>query len=133
MNVPGFNAKASVYNTGNNYHFTWTGGGGTRLQAGPARFTPQLLPLPNGNGGPFCHPIFGQCSIPDPGCPSKFSRFILRADCTSDMVCCTPPCPTICTPCTGGSCGAYPTCGPVAGSGTQTCTDCHGAKTNRSC
>jgi|SRR5271166_3640148 hypothetical protein len=126
MSIPGYSAEASISRSTINYHITWAGDGGPDFHVNPAQ-----LPLPNGGGG--CKPHFGPCSIPDPTCPSGFSRFVLTADCESDTFCCTKPCPVTCGACTGGSCNPYPNCGPISGSGTQSCTDCHGNKSTRSC
>jgi len=125
--TPGFTASASLYKTALHYYAA-PGGGAFGTDVGPAQLR---LPLPNGGGG--CKPHFGLCNIPDPTCSTGFSRLVCGVDCECDTVCCTKPCPVTCGPCTGGSCNPYPNCGPVPGSGTQQCTDCHGNKTTRAC
>jgi hypothetical protein len=128
MSLPGYSAEVSMYSSTHHYRSSWAFG---RTAAGPARAHAAALPLPN--GGPVCKPHIGPCNIPDPDCPKGMSRFILGSDCEGDTFCCTPPCPTTCGPCTGGSCGPYPTCGPIAGSGTKSCTDCHGIHSTQHC
>lgn len=65
----------------------------------------------------------------------------LRAQCLADARACRKACRTqccttcnvTCGPCTGGICNAYPNCGPVPGSGTQSCVDCNGNPSTQSC
>jgi hypothetical protein len=128
MTFPGFTADSSIYRTSSSYY------GARGKSSGMHVDSLQLaipLPLPNGGGG--CKPHLGPCNIPDSTCPSGFSRLICGVDCECDTFCCTKPCPVTCGPCTGGSCNAYPNCGPVPGSGTQNCTDCHGNPSTRPC
>jgi len=139
MSTPGFTAVSGIYISINSYQSVRASAAISALHVGFAPLRPQVLPnggtLPNGNGGFPCHPINSSCTFSDPSCPSKFAKFV-GSTCDPpgiNKVCCTPPCPTTCGTCTGGSCGPYPGCGPVAGSGTQTCIDCHGNKTMRSC
>src|SRR5262245_611721 len=126
--LPGFSAGSSLYKTTARYYAAaGTEGLGVSVDfAQPAA----PLPVPNGNG---CKPHLGPCRIPDPTCPTRFSRLVCGVDCECDTFCCTPPCPVTCGSCTGGSCNPYPNCGPVPGSGTQTCVDCHGVQSTRSC
>jgi hypothetical protein len=129
MTSPGFTGDSSLYRTSSLYY---AGAGSQNFGfMNPAQLIPSLPPLPNGNGG--CKPHFGPCTIPDSTCTTGFSRVVCGVDCECDTVCCTKPCLTTCGTCTGGSCNPYPNCGPVANSGTQTCTDCHGIKTTRNC
>jgi len=129
MSFPGFTAGSSLYTTTRAY-YTAAGRKGLRTNVDLAQLSlPQ--PLPNGNGG--CKPHIGPCTVPDPSCPTGFSRLICDVDCNCDTSCCTKPCPVTCGPCTGGSCNPYPNCGPVPNSGTQTCTDCHGNQSKRIC
>jgi len=121
MNLPNFNAEASLYLSSAPYRSM---AAGVAWSQGASGLTPQMGECPIFHSG---------CTVPDRACASGFSEFIQRADCSTDFFCCTPSCETRCTPCEGGSCGTYPNCGAVAGSGTQTCTDCHGKKTTRSC
>jgi hypothetical protein len=131
MNLPSYNAEASLYRSTVNYQSVCVGGKGPGFGQEASWLVPQLPPLPNGGGG--CKPHFGPCTVPDSTCPTGFSRVICGTDCECDTFCCTKPCPVTCGPCTGGQCNAYPNCGPVPGSGTQNCTDCHGNPSTRSC
>ena len=135
MNTPTFTAEASIYRTSGYYSAAgmWAQGFGTHVD-------PSQLALPNtlpNGGGCACKPRIGPC-VKDSSCssaqdPVGHSRATVDCDCNYDTICCIPPCLVTCGPCTGGSCNPYPNCGPIAGSGTQTCTDCHGNKSTRSC
>jgi hypothetical protein len=127
MTLPGFTAGASLYTTTRAYY---AAAGRTSLSTN-VDLAQLALPLPNGNGG--CKPHFGPCTVPDTSCPTGFSRVICGVDCSCDTFCCTKPCPVTCGACSGGLCNPYPNCGPVPGSGTQHCTDCHGNPSTRQC
>lgn len=134
MNIPGYSADVSIYRSTMN----------SDCQMEPVQFSP-LRPLPNGSGGyepagpppQGCWPKVGPC-VKDPSGTCKdtgYSRHHVYEDCSEKYTCCpAPPCDvTWNSSCTGGQCNAYPNCGPVPGSGTQTGTDCHGNKTTRPC
>jgi hypothetical protein len=137
MKMPVFNAQASIYMTTVHYRLAWTGRRGFVNHVESAQLLPRPLPLPDGlpnGGGCDCKPHIGPCKVDPTNCPETgHSRTVLGCDCSIDVICCTPPCLTTCGPCTGGSCNPYPNCGPVPGSGTQTCTDCHGNVSTRAC
>jgi len=126
MNLPGFSAETSLRRMVLAYNVAW-----------------QFDELGNVVRPQTCdQACLDACNLtcPDPGdCPDDPPD--LRAQCLKDVrVCrnqCRTQCCTICNvtcgPCTGGSCNAYPSCGPVPGSGTQTCTDCNGNISTQSC
>jgi len=129
MTLPGFTAGSSLYMTTRAY-YTAAGRKGLSTNVDLAQFA-LPLPLPNGNGG--CKPHLGALHRARSELPDGFSRVICGVHCSCDTFCCTKPCPVTCGACTGGSCNPYPTCGPVPGSGTQHCTDCHGNPSTRKC
>jgi len=127
MNLPGFSAEASLQWMALAYNTAW------RFDD-LGNVVPQQLQCDQS--------CLDACSLtcPDPGdCPD--APPYLRAQCLKDVrVCrndcrtqCCTTCNVTCGPCTGGACNAYPNCGPVPGSGTQTCTDCNGNTSTQSC
>lgn len=127
MNLPGFSAEASLQGR----PFAYCAAG--RFD-GLGRVVPQQSTCDQ--------TCLDTCNLtcPDPGdCPDAPPD--LRAQCLKDVrICrndcrtqCCATCNVTCGPCTGGSCNAYPSCGPVPGSGTQTCTDCNGNSSTRPC
>ena len=130
MNIPAFSAEVSIYKTSGYYSAPGRWAPGFESYLGPSQFA--LPPLPNGGG---CKPHIGPC-LPDPSCisaqdPVGHSRTVLGSDCSVDTICCPVICRVTCGPCTGGSCGSYPTC--MRSPGTQTCTDCNQNTSTRSC
>lgn len=106
MNIPGFAADASLYQTSGHYVLTT---GMARLAPMRVGLAPSMMPLPDGppNGG-FCHPGCGKC-VSDVDSPTGCSRTCINAQC-DDFT-------RSCTGCTG-----ITTCGPCTGSKTC-CTD----------
>jgi hypothetical protein len=131
MSLPGFGAEAALSRTLLVYNLAW------KLDRWGSGVIPQQ---------PQCdQTCIDACEIscPDAGdCPdSPPAPPALRAECLAGAracrnacrkQCCTT-CTVTCGPCSGGTCNAYPNCGPVPMSGTQTCTDCNGNQTTRPC
>jgi hypothetical protein len=144
MHMPSLNAEVSLYRSTGRYVLSGGWAAASDGQLGLSQFgSPEILRTPivcNGNcPPPICHFHCGPCSK-DPTVPTGCSRQCCSfgpgcddsgcstVDCPSGSCC-----PTTCGACTGGQCNAYPNCGPIPGSGTQTCTDCHGTQTSRPC
>ncbi len=148
MTLPTFSAEASLFRSRTHYWLSggWSGGtadglglqmlGLAQMPASPQPRTPIIC---NGNcPPPRCIFTCGTCvpnSQVSTGCARTCTTICVgEPPVTSVSACAAEVCdPVTCGPCTGGSCGTYPTCTPVAGSGRQTCTDAHGVVTTRSC
>ena len=128
MNLPGFSAEASFQRTVVVYTARW------RVDRWGNVVRPQQQQCDQN--------CLDACELPCPDagdCPDFPPD--LRAQCLADARACRKACRTqccttcrvTCGPCAGGTCNAYPNCGTVAGSGTQTCTDCNGNTSTQSC
>jgi hypothetical protein len=148
MTIPTFTAEASLYRSRTHYQLTGGWSDGTGQMLGLQMLGLAQMPMASA----LRTPIICNGSCPPPHCqhhcgpcmPNAQSSTGCGRTCTT--ICpgeppdtSVSPCPTdacnpvTCGPCTGGSCGPYPTCGPIAGSGTQTCTDSHGNTSTRPC
>jgi len=127
MNLPGFNAEGSLQTIAFAYNMDW------RFNRGGNVVRPQqlncdqncldtcLLPCPDAGDCPDGPPdLRAQCLAAARSCSNACRK-----------QCCTT-CSVTCGLCVGGSCGTtYPNCVPTPG--TQTCTDCNGITSTRSC
>jgi hypothetical protein len=126
MNLPGFSAEASLQRMVLAYGMAW------KLDRLGNVVWPQqlncdqncldtcLLPCPDAGDCPDGPPdLRAQCLAAARACSNACRK-----------QCCTT-CSVTCGPCTGGSCGSYPNCSPTPG--TQSCTDCNGVTSTRSC
>lgn len=122
MNIPEFNAQASLYRSGASYYQAgWASVGDAHL------YLSQLTPLPNG-GGPICKPIHGLCNIPaqpSDNCQCHWMR-PGGTTCDPSTQCCTPQELTTTTPCSKN-----PTTGVCQSTTTDRCTSPPTVTTNQ--
>jgi|SRR6516165_5661831 hypothetical protein len=126
MNMPGFSAEASFHRMVLAYNVLW---GLDQLGnvVWPQQVTCDQTCLDNCISG--C-PDPGDCSDLLPAARARCLAQARACYAACQRKCCQP-CAVTCGPCTGGSCGSYPTC--MRSPGTQTCTDCNQNTSTRSC
>src|ERR1700722_7787001 len=134
MNLPSFNAEASLYRVSTHYRLASGPAGQTDIQVILAQLgTSAILRTPilcNGDcPPPICHIHCGPCHKDSTGaCVRTCTTFgtgcedpgTFTSPCSATA--CQPICLVTCD--TGScSCGGYPNCAPT---GMKTCHDCHG-------
>jgi hypothetical protein len=126
MTLPGFSAETSLQRTVLAYNMAWGFD-----QMGNVIW-PQVCDQTCLDNCEANCPDPGDCSDLPPQLQAR-CRAAAAACLRACVRKCCPICTVTCGQCTGGSCNPYPNCGPVPLSGTQTCTDCHGVQSTRSC
>lgn len=128
MNLPGFSAEASIRRMVLAHNLVWEF---DRLRnvVWPQQINCDQTCL---DACELPCPDAGDCPDGPPDLRNQCIRDVMACHSACRRQCCST-CTVTCGPCTGGSCSPYPNCGPVPSSGTQTCTDCHGATTTQSC
>jgi hypothetical protein len=135
MNIPVFNAEASIYKTSTHYRLASGPTIPSDIRVTPSQLSSAAIPrtpiICNGNcPPPICHFHCGPCHKDSSGaCVRTCTSFGPGCDdpgtstvpCPADA-CCAVTCDS--SQCTGGSCGTYPSCTRTPGS--MPCHDCLG-------